>query len=392
MILVGLSLLLLANGSPALARGCGGCRGIGGFGGRGFADRGFADKSIDRGFGDRGFGNRNLVERGFEDRGFDEHGPDANFGRPGFDNGIREFGDRGLGDRGPEAPANFSGAGREPLAGRMGDLNRPLSPGGFDRISGIGNRVFSGNHLHNYSPTWINNHGNLVRNNFYGYNHFWGRDWWRYHPWGWYYPGWGAWGGWNAAWLTTDWVTLAAMLGMAATTMPQEYDYGSNVTYNDNEVYYGNQPYATTDQYYQQAQTLAQSTTNTSKPTRSETWKPLGVFSLVQGEQVDSTTLLQFAINPKGDIAGNYLDMLSDQGQQIHGKLDKKTQRIAWTVGGNKNVVYDTGLANLLSAQAPVLVHFGKDRTEQFLLVRLKSPEGEQPPSTPASSAQPQKG
>ena len=46
----------------------------------------------------------------------------------------------------------------------------------------------------------------------------------------------------------------------------------------------------------------------------------------------------------------------------------------AWTVGDNKNTVFETGLVNLTKDQAPVLVHYGKDRTQQWLLVRVEQP------------------
>ena len=39
---------------------------------------------------------------------------------------------------------------------------------------------------------------------------------------------------------------------------PIPYDYGTNITYQNNQVYYGNQPTASADDYYQQAATLAQ--------------------------------------------------------------------------------------------------------------------------------------
>jgi hypothetical protein len=55
--------------------------------------------------------------------------------------------------------------------------------------------------------------------------------------------------------------------------------------------------------------------------------------------------------------------------------VDKKTQRAAWTVGENKTTVYDTGVSNLTKDEAPVLIHIGKDKTQQWLLVRLKQSE-----------------
>jgi len=51
--------------------------------------------------------------------------------------------------------------------------------------------------------------------------------------------------------------------------------------------------------------------------------------------------------------------------------VDKKTQRAAWTVGDNKNTVYDTGIYNLTKDEAPLLVHTGKDETQQWLMVRI---------------------
>ena len=56
------------------------------------------------------------------------------------------------------------------------------------------------------------------------------------------------------------------------------------------------------------------------------------------------------------------------------GARRKDTQRVAWTVGENKTNVFEAGIYNLTQPETPVLVHFGKERTEQWLLVRLKQP------------------
>jgi hypothetical protein len=45
------------------------------------------------------------------------------------------------------------------------------------------------------------------------------------------------------------------------------------------------------------------------------------------------------------------------------------------TVGDNSTVVYDSGFSTLLQNQGSVLVHFNKDRTEQWMLVRLQPPK-----------------
>jgi len=44
-------------------------------------------------------------------------------------------------------------------------------------------------------------------------------------------------------------------------------------------------------------------------------------------------------------------------------------------LGEDENVVIETGLYNLTLEEAPVLVHFGPDKYEFFLLVRMDAPE-----------------
>jgi hypothetical protein len=45
--------------------------------------------------------------------------------------------------------------------------------------------------------------------------------------------------------------------------------------------------------------------------------------------------------------------------------------------------VIETGLYNLTKAEAPCLIHFGQDKTEQWLLVRLKQPDASGDESNP---------
>ncbi len=86
--------------------------------------------------------------------------------------------------------------------------------------------------------------------------------------------------------------------GLGAGVQPVAYNYGTNVTYQDNQVYYGNQPVATADQYYQQAATLAQSAP--AADAAADEWMPLGVFALVQKEQSDPHYVMQLAVNKVG--------------------------------------------------------------------------------------------
>ena len=203
------------------------------------------------------------------------------------------------------------------------------------------------------------------------YNHYdvYGRGWYGAHPGAWAAAGWGA----GQAWGTTAWPATSAALGLAADALPIPYNYGSNITYQGDQVYYGDQPAATADQYYQQAATLAQSVP--APDAQNTDWLPLGVFGLVQNDQESPHYVVQFAVNKSGAIAGNHTDLVSGTNSPIHGAVNKKSQRIAWMAGDNKNTVGEMGLFNMTHDEVPVLIHMGQDKTQQWLLVRLKQPE-----------------
>lgn len=84
---------------------------------------------------------------------------------------------------------------------------------------------------------------------------------------------------------------------------------------------------------------------------------------------------MQLAVNKQGVIRGNYTDTVSHQTQAVQGSVDKQSQRVAFTVGDNTTTVVETGLYNLTKDEAPALMHFGADRTEQWLLVRIANPD-----------------
>jgi hypothetical protein len=102
---------------------------------------------------------------------------------------------------------------------------------------------------------------------------------------------------------------------------------------------------------------------------------PLGVFALVEKEQSDPHYVMNLAVNKAGTIAGNYTDLIGGTNVSIQGAVDKKSQRAAWTVGKNKTTVCETGIYNLTQDEAPALIHIGKAKTQQWLLVRLKQPQ-----------------
>lgn len=130
----------------------------------------------------------------------------------------------------------------------------------------------------------------------------------------------------------------------------------------------------TAEQYYEQAASLATTGAQSEAPADGD-WLPLGVFALTKPDQTQSDVSIQLAVNKQGVIRGNYTDTKNDKTQLIQGSVDKQTQRAAFTVGDNTTDLIETGLYNLTKDEAPCLLHFGSERTEQWLLVRLQAPE-----------------
>ena len=130
----------------------------------------------------------------------------------------------------------------------------------------------------------------------------------------------------------------------------------------------------TEEQYAQQAIVIAD-TGKQAEAKKEEEWLSLGVFAMIQGERTDSNDLFQLAVNKAGTIRGNYYNALGDTTLPVHGSVDKKTQRAAWAVGDRKEPIYETGFANLTQSETTMLVHFGKDRTQQWTLIRVDPPE-----------------
>ncbi len=358
-LLLALSLSALALPHEAIARGGGGGRGGGGFGGG--RDYGGVRSGYGDGYGGRDYGG---VRSGYGD---------------GY--GARDYGGDMFGDRGDSVldhtseSALRSGADQVWNAGPQRGL---ATDGGFGRSladTAVGRGI---------SASAMTDRGVGVRNAFRDDSLF-RRDWWGRYPYAWG----GAWGD-DWAYGYGDWDDLASFWDYPVTTPPVEYDYGNNITYQGDTVYYGNQPSETAANYYTQAQIIAQSMPITPAPasaangktavpaalTAAESkdakdWKSLVASSLTQGDQTNSTMLFQLAVNKKGAIRGNYYNALTKECKVVSGAVDKKNMRVAFEVEGNKTLIYDTGLANLMQPQSPILVHFSKTNTEQWNMVRL---------------------
>jgi hypothetical protein len=361
--------------------------------------------------------------------------PDTGFGRPGA--GDIAGGGRPGRPGADTLPSRPGGGNLRPGGDRPGIANggRPGRPGNadrpfFDQGNRPGNRPgnrFGDNNIINNRPNWanisnnqINNihnnwntainrptmnnwiqnnpnrgrywngWGNSIRNGWYGHHPGWdncfGSGWWANHNHslcGWHYgcgfnrypysywwsvPAWGA---------LTNWFTWSA----PAYSDPVYYDYGTggNVYYEDNTVYIDGQQIASAEDYSASAAALA-----TVEPPASQEeaeaaeWMPLGTFAVSSGIQdSDPDRMLQLAVDKQGIISGTLYNTSTDQAQTVQGQVDKETQRVAFRLGESDDIVVETGLYNLTQDNAPALVHFGPDKTENWLLVRLEQPQDE---------------
>lgn len=262
--------------------------------------------------------------------------------------------------RGGYTAVNVRGGYGQGGTGRIGSATAVVGPGGNVVAAGRGAGFVNGQFVGGQAWRGVNG----------AFNH-----------WGWYGAGW--WGGYPGAWFpgrwalaTTAWATAAwAMAGpyCGCSGSPAYYDYGENVTYGDDGMVYSDgQPVAETGEYYDQASEIAAS----GDSPQNEEWLPLGIFAVVVNEtQTQTDKVVQLALNKEGVIRGNYHDVLSDKVTPVRGAVDKQTQRVALKIEGNNELVVETGLYNLTNDEAPVLVHFGSDRQEQRIFIRLQNPD-----------------
>lgn len=163
------------------------------------------------------------------------------------------------------------------------------------------------------------------------------------------------------------------------------YGSGGNVYYADNNVYVDGEQYSTAQEYYDQAEAIAESVPEmTDAQTEKVEWMPLGVFALTQDGVGDNNLVLQLAVSKDGMIAGTLINETTGATQAVEGMVDKKTQRAAWSPveGKNTDVVMETSIYNLTEDQTTVLVHFGPDKVQQWVLVRLDDPDAKATPQS----------
>ena len=239
--------------------------------------------------------------------------------------------------------------------------------------------------------------GPLHYHNHFFNRHWYGSCWWhrpnvyvnRYHsPWWWWRP--------------VAWASAGFFFGELLAPAPIVYDPGTTVIYEGDTIYINGESAGDANTYRKETielgnpevaevpipvpPTVAEDATEeqvaaidaAEKPQGD--WLPVGSWALTQQEQGDATMFFQLSIDKKGIVGGAYKNVMTGDEQPVVGKLDFKSQRVAWHVGDATTTVYETGLSNLENDVASVFVHFGETQTQNWLLVRLPSPE--MPPGT----------
>jgi hypothetical protein len=213
------------------------------------------------------------------------------------------------------------------------------------------------------------------------------------HPRMWWQPA-PAWG------FTWRWFSVGFMSPYVVNTVvtPFPYYYGTNIYYVGDMVYVNGEPYVRADVFYAQAVELAArgapqapihivvnvdapAATATAAPAAvqaQEEWMPMGTFAVLEDPEATTTSIIvQLATNRSGHIAGNVIDMQTDEITPVYGAIDPETQRVAMRIEGREEIV-ECGLWNLTQDTLTVLLHIDGETTEERTFVRLSDPDEEE--------------
>ncbi|MEO8616786.1 MAG: mu-protocadherin-cell-suface protein [Luteolibacter sp.] len=212
-------------------------------------------------------------------------------------------------------------------------------------------------------------------------DHWWGHSGWGYgghypvNPWWWWRP--------------VTWAVATSFVYASAPPQPVYIDYGTTVVQEGETVYVDNKP-VPAEKYNEPVVNLAVNVEQPPPPAppaaegKPAEWMPLGVFALAQEEKGEPIMFFQISISKDGKVSGGYESVLTNDQRPIAGQIDKETQNVAWRIGDNIETVFATTLANLTQDVSTVAIHFGKDRVQNWLLVRMpEPPPADKPPKAP---------
>lgn len=107
-------------------------------------------------------------------------------------------------------------------------------------------------------------------------------------------------------------------------------------------------------------------------PNRFGDWYPLGVFSMQSGPDDVGTRVVQLALDRRGNVTGNYYDMITNVNHNISGGVDRDSQRVMWWLDRNPSIQFHARIYRLLQPYGSIYVELpGGDQRWQF--VRLEN-------------------
>jgi hypothetical protein len=169
-----------------------------------------------------------------------------------------------------------------------------------------------------------------------------------------------------APYAAATFVAAATWLGISALE-PVVYEYGGTTVVYENGGAEAEERSSEADA--SAAQALAASGLSTDAAAKE--WLPLGVFALARDGQDQADHLVQLLVSKDGAVGGNFFHLLSASEQPLSGAVDRPSQRVAFSVKSNPQLVYETTLGNLTLPRSVVMVHFGNGNDQRWTFVRM---------------------
>lgn len=116
----------------------------------------------------------------------------------------------------------------------------------------------------------------------------------------------------------------------------------------------------------------------------------LGVYSLAPAGQDEATGVIHLAVAKNGALRGTFADLKTDKDQNIQGSVDKKTGRVAWTVGPESKDVFETSIQDLTQQSGPLTIHTNDGQTSEWTIAHYEPLEAENDPPYDANPAKTQ--
>lgn len=232
-----------------------------------------------------------------------------------------------------------------------------FSSRGFDR-TGAGqttraNQVGQGN---------FQNKASQARSNFDNHSQPFSKSWYADHP-----RAWQATHPHADAWAVAGFGTAAAWLGITAAAANDTTVYTSDTTDDGDDSAEDD----ATDQAPSDDNSASQlAKTGAGQQAGAGDFLSLGVFKLSPKGQPNAWAMLNLAVSKSGVVRGTYYDILSDQEQPVQGAVDKATQRVAFTIGAQGTIVFETLLPNLTSDSGNITLQYNDGTKSQWTLAR----------------------